>query len=361
MICKSCKREITDNSIFCSWCGVKQIKTPAELGVPAPRQLKSGSWNIQLRKENRSVTKSTAEACTLEALAIRLEYEKQSACAPSITVSEAVNSYIKDREGVLSPATIKAYKSVAKYRFVPEMPLMINTDINWQSAVSREAREVSAKTVKNAWGLISAALTYHKAEVPVVALPMVPVNDLPWLDYEQIPVFCEAIKGKPFELAALLALHSLRRSEIYGLKLSDFDLKKNIIKVRGSAVYDSENRMVFKDTAKSAKAVRDVPILIPRLKELVQSGASIDYAGADLYKMINRLCREVGLPGVGVHGLRRSFASLAYHLGWSERETMRCGGWSSADVMHKFYIKLASSDKTASIDKMQKFYKKQVK
>ena len=26
--------------------------------------------------------------------------------------------------------------------------------------------------------------------------------------------------------------------------------------------------------------------------------------------------------------LRRSFASLAYHLGWSEEETMRHGGWS---------------------------------
>lgn len=47
MLCKACKREISENSIYCNWCGEKQIrerKKKGEIKVPNPRQLKSGNW-----------------------------------------------------------------------------------------------------------------------------------------------------------------------------------------------------------------------------------------------------------------------------------------------------------------------------
>ena len=57
MLCKACKREISENSIYCNWCGEKQIrerKKKGEIKVPNPRQLKSGNWNIELAAEGQS-------------------------------------------------------------------------------------------------------------------------------------------------------------------------------------------------------------------------------------------------------------------------------------------------------------------
>ena len=75
-----------------------------------------------------------------------------------------------------------------------------------------------------------------------------------------------------------------------------------------------------------------------------------------MYGLINKLCEKNGLPQVGVHGLRHSFASLAYHLGWSELTTMREGGWSNPDTVHRIYTHLAAQDANADIDRMKKFY-----
>ena len=52
MICKACGREIPENSIYCNWCGVKQLRERRgreEVKVPTPKQLPSGSWTVYLR------------------------------------------------------------------------------------------------------------------------------------------------------------------------------------------------------------------------------------------------------------------------------------------------------------------------
>ena len=48
MKCKYCKREIPDNSLFCNWCGKKQLKVSGEISVPAPKRRKNGDWYNQM-------------------------------------------------------------------------------------------------------------------------------------------------------------------------------------------------------------------------------------------------------------------------------------------------------------------------
>lgn len=79
MKCKNCKRVIDDDSIFCKWCGERQIrerKKKDEIKVPSPRQLKSGKWNIELRAEGQSITEDTAALCEAKARAIRAGFWK---------------------------------------------------------------------------------------------------------------------------------------------------------------------------------------------------------------------------------------------------------------------------------------------
>jgi integrase len=115
---------------------------------------------------------------------------------------------------------------------------------------------------------------------------------------------------------------------------------------------------VTKETNKNASSTRDVHIVIPRLETLLKgiSGALVTVKPNTPYIEINRVCKAVGLPQVGVHGLRHSFASLAYHLGWSEATTMREGGWSNSKTVHDIYTHLAAQDANADIERMRQFY-----
>ena len=75
----------------------------------------------------------------------------------------------------------------------------------------------------------------------------------------------------------------------------------------------------------------------------------------NLHQQINAVCKAADLPQVGCHGLRRSFASLAYFLGIPERELMREGGWADFETMHKKYVKLAEADLTED-DAISQFF-----
>ena len=76
------------------------------------------------------------------------------------------------------------------------------------------------------------------------------------------------------------------------------------------------------------------------------------------YKQIRAACERAGLPNVGVHGLRHSFASLAYHLGLSEKETMKIGGWSDYGTMRRIYTHLSDSDALRGENQMRDFFRK---
>ena len=67
------------------------------------------------------------------------------------------------------------------------------------------------------------------------------------------------------------------------------------------------------------------------------------------------LCEGWTAGGRGA-GLRHSFASLAYHLGWPEMQTMVVGGWSNYETVHKIYTHLAARDTNDAVDKMVKFF-----
>ena len=53
-----------------------------EIRIPEPRQLKSGAWNIELRKEGESITEATPDACRARARAIRAGFLKAEKALP---------------------------------------------------------------------------------------------------------------------------------------------------------------------------------------------------------------------------------------------------------------------------------------
>lgn len=365
MKCKSCGREIEDNSLFCNWCGEKQLKERKKkdaLKVPSPRKLASGNWRIYLDAEKQSITEPTKELCIAKAKAIRAGFIEKKKNASRITLGKAIDKMIAERGPSLSPSTRRNYMSYRKNHFLDYMGRDLSgiTKSEWQIAIGEELKHCSPKTVCNVWALVTATMNYLEFDVPNVTLPAFKKGGQPTLDYEQILVFVKAIREKPIELGALLALHSLRRSEIMALTRDSlhFEIKgSEYLSVSGAVVYDENGKLVHKDTNKSEKSTRPVPVLVPRLLEVIpDEGPLIDCYPNTLTRRINAICIENNLPQVGVHGLRRSFCSLAYHLGWSEERTMRVGGWNDIKVVHECYLREAAKDKNAATNKMRRFY-----
>lgn len=361
MKCRYCGHEVMQGSIFCSFCGERLARKKKgkkeEIKIPKPRQLASGAWNIELRKEGESITEPTPEACAARARAVRAGFIKKEKALPKQSLGATIDKYILDNKNLISPSTLNGYNSYRKTRFAAYMDKDIN-QINWQQMINDEAENYAPKTVINAWDLVGLSLDYAKIPRPEVKLPKKRKARRKWLDYEQIQAFCAAVEGKPYEIGALLALHGLRRSEILFLSAEDIDTEKELIDVHGARVVGDDGKLTDKEN-KTEAGTRTVHIVIPRLTELVKgkTGRLVTTNPTTLYSSINKLCKRNGLPEVGVHGMRHSFASLAYHLKWSELTTMQEGGWDDPTVVHEIYTHLAAKDANADIDNMKAFYK----
>lgn len=316
-------------------------------------------WSAQLTvgKERHYVSADSEEEYYAKARAVQAGLLKIKKAAPKHKLGAVIDKFVEDNSEILSASTLNAYKSYRKTRFTAYMGKDIS-EINFQRMINEEAKHVKPKTVHNAWRLVTASFAHAKIDVPKVNLPRKAKAERPWLDYEQIAKFLTAIEGKPYELGAILALHGLRRSEILHLFADDIDTKKQVIHVRGSSVIAEGNKLVDKDTNKNRTSTRDVHIVIPRLEELVRGkkGRLITTNPTTLYGLINGLCERNGLPQVGVHGLRHSYISLCFHLGWDMQTVMREGGYSNMQTVNEVYRHLAAADANADIEKARAFY-----
>ena len=338
--------------------------------LPKIQKLPSGSYFCRLRLGGISIpiTADSEAECRKQAM-----YEKSAYLAgrshakkgQEQTVGELIDRYLKHcrdkcHNGKMSPSTLQGYEHIRRDRFQGIMQKRYRDIHNWQVVVDQEL--VSPKTIHNAWGLVSAALRFAELNVPAVRLPAVPKKPIVFLSYEQIPIFLDAIYGRDFECAALLALMSLRKSEVYGLLWRNVDLAHNQLTVRRTLLTSLDNGPVARNQTKTATSTRTISIPIPRLSELLcaQRGRPEDpvvtLSSSMLYKRVNAVCAANDLPLVGVQGLRRSFASLAYHLNLPERVAMQIGGWADAKTMHKHYIAIADADLYKHADNMTVFF-----
>lgn len=326
------------------------MKTPVAIQTP------SGKWRCQVCVNGKkySITADTQRKAEAEAIGIKLSYKKMQ--KSSVTLSEAIDDYIRSRANILSPSTIRSYKSIQKHRFQSVMDKPLSNQTNWQKIVNDESKTLSPKTVKNVWSFISSVLKENDINVRV-RLPQLVPNEHKFLQPEEIKTLIAAIHGHRYEMTYLLCLHGLRRSEASAVKKKN--IRNGYIEVRGALVYDENSNLIERKQNKNVTSNRNVPIMIQRLNDLVSQCNTeylCPYNISSTCHPLNTICRQNGLPEVGLHGLRHSYASLCYHLGLSEMQTMEYGGWSDPTVMRKIYTHLASADRKDAEEKLKSYF-----
>lgn len=337
--------------------------------IPEPRKLPSGNYFIRLRLGGNDigVTASTATECRQRAQLIKAQHlaGKRKAPKRDKTLREEIDTYIAARSNTLSPLTIRGYRIIQKHRFqtiMDRVPAKIKP-CEWQSIVNEEAALCAPKTQRNAWGFIRTVIHEVTGEYPPdVKLPAQIPNGHEFLAPDQIRTFVRVVAPTKYCIPALLALSSLRISEIEALRWEDIPKDLKLIRVSGAVVLDEKNNRVKKAANKTASSTRSVPIMIPELaaalkRERQKHGPIMTISQNSLRYGIRKICEANGLPDVGIHGLRHSFASLAYHLQIPEMIAAEIGGWSDTATMHRIYTHIAQEDVDHYKTAMERWYK----
>lgn len=341
-------------------------KAKKDIKIPKVTQLPSGSYTTKVMVEGVriTITRDTEEQCTAEAIAIKYGAKKLVKKEKSQKLRDVLAAYIDARRDDASPSTIYGYEGYSRNCFQKYMDTDVTAmdDTKWQAAVNQEKVGKSPKYIANVWGFVASAVEEATGRRPRVRLPKNEAEKRrrPFLEPDQILVLVDALKGKPIEIAALLALSSLRRSELKALKWENVDLEKGYIMVTGAMVYGSEG-LVYKEQNKTSASYRAVPIIQP-LKDALEAAERksefvVTYNGSHIYEQINKICEECGLPIVGIHGLRHSFASLFYSLSIPTKITMEIGGWSDDGVMNRIYTHVARKDVAERAKDFTNFFK----
>lgn len=131
------------------------------------RKLPSGSWRVRQyigedatgKKIYKSFTASTKKEAEFAAAEYMLT-RKEKTAPMQMTVGTALDRYIAARSEVLSPSTIRGYKQARKNRLQGLMSISLNelTQEKIQQEVNEDAKRYTPKTIRNAHGLLSAAL-----------------------------------------------------------------------------------------------------------------------------------------------------------------------------------------------------------
>jgi integrase len=336
--------------------------------VPEPRRLPSGRWFVQLRLggESISITADTEKECRQQAILVKAEHLVGKRKSPkSKTLREEIDAYISARSNTLSPLTIRGYRIIQKNRFqaiMDRVPAKIKSS-EYQGIVNAEAALCKPKTLKNAWGFVRTIIHEATGEYPPdVKLPAQVPNSHGFLTPDQIRTFVRAVSTTKYCIPALLALSSLRISEIEALRWEDVPKDLKLIRVAGAVVLDENNNWVKKAANKTASSTRAVPVMIPELTEALKRerqkhGPVMTISQNSLRYGIKKICEDNGLPNVGIHGLRHSFASLAYHLQIPEMIAAEIGGWSDTATMHRIYTHIAQEDVAHYQTAMESWYK----
>ena len=313
----------------------------------------------------------TFTAYSEDELALKITEWNNSRVKPkngSTTVLEAVESYIKLREAVLSPVTVKQYQSIRDVHIKNDS--IGKTEIHSLTSPMVQAwinslvdKKCKPKTIRNCYGLLrSAVKTQDKSIQWGIRLPQAAKYQANTPGDKEIKQFIQHIKGKDrnLYLAVLLAAFGpMRRSEICALT-SD-DIKGNAVTVHRAKVPDVGGGWVIKDTPKTDASNRTIAYPAFVAKELKSvSGPVITCSPAHITKGFKKEMKNAGLPVCRFHDLRHYSASIMHAIGVPDVYIIERGGWSSDYVMKKIYRDSLDAEKRKQTNAINKHFGKLV-
>ncbi len=330
--------------------------------LPTAQLLPSGQYRCRVMVDGKriSVVNADPSVCQAKAVALKNGLLQAGKRPESLNVGEAIDRYIESKDAVLSPATIYGYKKLRKNTMqgIMKTPLSTLTQEKVQREVNRMAKDLSPKTIRNAHGLLSAALAeYHPTMILRTTLPQKKKYEAGIPSAEDITKIVEAAKGTPSELPILLAVWlGLRASEIRGITWDC--IQGDMLHIK-QAIVDGEDGPELKGTKTYSG---DRRIRMPEyIKSLIEAQPHTDdhvihLSGQAMYKRFSRLCESAGLPHYRFHDLRHANASIMLALNVPDKYAMERMGHATNNMLKNVYQHTMKDKQDEVADLVDKYF-----
>lgn len=297
--------------------------------------------------------------------------KKRKARPENLTLSEAVDKYINSKDALLSPKTVSEYRKMKKVAFKDIMDIKVKdiTEEVLQEAINREAKRnnekatknpkpISAKTVKNEYGLIATVLAKYNKNIDLseIQLPAKQATIKELLPPETI---FDIVQGSPIELPVMLAMWlSFSMSEIRGLKRTSITSDGYIM--INQVIVDVDCKPVEKKQAKVFTRIRKhkIPVYIKGLIDALPEDQEylVTLSGIAINRRFSYLLKKNGQPHMTFHDLRHVNASVMALLRVPDQYAMERGGWKTDSTMKKVYTHTFSDQRQAVDETIDNYF-----
>lgn len=307
------------------------------------KKLPSGNWRVQACQTingvtlRKSFTASDRRSAELEAAKWLSGAETEQ--IEKITLEKAFESYIAAKKNVLSPSTVRGYDTIQRNAFKDIMPLYVEKlSLNLlQRSVNTYSINRSAKSVRNAVGLLTAVLGMFRPEMNIkLTTPQKEKKEIYIPDDNDIKKLLNSVKGKKIEIPILLAAFGpMRRGEICALQSDDID--GNIVHVNKSMVKASNGEWIVKapKTFSSYRTIEYPDFVIEKIKDI--KGHIVEITPNTITSLFSKELKECSLPHFRFHDLRHYAVSTLHAINVPDKYIMARGGWATNYTMNNVY------------------------
>lgn len=302
-------------------------------------KLPSGSYRIRKMYKGKTYTVVTDYKPTQKE-AIQLmadELDKVQEKRGRKTFKDACDEYIESKRNLLSPTTIRGYKSAIRTISDKIMNENIHdiTAADIQTEINRLAKDHSPKTVRNYHGFISAVLSVFCPSLKIYTTLPQKVKKEPYIPSdEEVRKILECAKGTEYEIPLILACYGLRRSEICALTLDD--IEGDVVSVTKAKVQTENKEWVIKST-KTASSTRKIVIPIQVAEQIREKGYVYRGYPNNITRYLKKVEDSLGIQRFPLHKLRHYFASKMSAMNVPEADILKMGGWETDHVMKSVY------------------------
>ena len=330
------------------------------------KKLPSGSWRVQVfdykdvdgKKHYKSFTAPSKQEAQFMASAWAAG--KVNEAPENITLYKAVTKYIDAKRGVLSPSTVAFYEQTQRcyLRKIGEVSLKDLTNTALQLWISDISKDHSPKTVRNAHGLVSAALEMFAPDFRIkTTLPARKKPELYTPSDQDVQALLSHVAGTELEIAILLAAFGpMRRGEICALTSND--IHGNLVDVNKSMVMGPDRIWSVKQpkTYSSYRTIEYPPFVIKKMEGI--EGRIIKATPEQITSRFRRAIRFSGVTPFRFHDLRHYAASIMHAIGVPDQYILQRGGWASDNIMKSVYRNVINIEAVKQNRKILKHFDK---
>lgn len=352
------------------------------------------------KQVQRSITGKTQKEVTQKLRQLTTEIDQGTYLAPDrTTVSEWLDTWVKDYLGNTKPHTKKSYQSIIKNHINPAIgaikltsltPMHVQRLINSIRSTKKTmlGDKVNPKTVKNVHGVLHSALNQavqcgliRTNPADRTILPKRAKADIHVLDEQQIPAFFKAIEGHPFQYLYMVDLFTgMRQSELLGLQWPDIDFEAKTITVKRQLQYlgtidggyqyatpkNNKSRLIMlpdiavqalkNQRARQSEMRLAVGEAWSNPDNLVFTNELGEHIKHDvIYRHLKRIFAQMGVPNMRFHDLRHSYAVLSLQSGCDIKTVQENLGHYAAAFTLDTYGHVTEHMRRESADKINQF------